>query len=526
VTPIETVETERAKDAQEAEGGGDEPWLDELTPRQIVAELDKYIVGQDDAKKAVAIALRNRWRRQRVDDELRDEILPSNLILIGPTGVGKTEIARRLARLAGAPFVKVEASKFTEVGYVGRDVESMIRDLVDGAINMVRAEREEEVAEVAKSRTTERLLDILLPPADPESRRRSRPVGAPEPDGGDDGRVRLGSIFVAGPGGVESRPPKGGGEGPEDVGAAADDTDDPESLQARRRRTREKLRGLLEAGELEEREVEIEVQQSANIDGMMVPMGGAEGMDYNFTEMLQEMLPKKTKRREVTVAEARRILYQDELDRLVDMDEVINDALDRTEDMGIVFLDEIDKVAGERGAAGPDVSREGVQRDLLPIVEGSTVQTKYGLVRTDHVLFIAAGAFHVSKPSDLIPELQGRFPIRVELKNLGEEDFVRILREPRNALPNQYRAMIETEGAAIDFTDEGLEEVAHIATTLNERMENIGARRLQTVMTTLLEEVLFDLPETTSGRIVIDRGYVREHLDTIVDDEDLRRYIL
>ncbi|MGD2070457.1 MAG: ATP-dependent protease ATPase subunit HslU [Gemmatimonadota bacterium] len=478
-----------------------EPWLDELTPRQIVAELDRYIVGQDAAKKSVAIALRNRWRRQRVEDELRDEILPGNLILIGPTGVGKTEIARRLARLAGAPFVKVEASKFTEVGYVGRDVESMIRDLVDGAINMVRAEREDDVADLAEDRAEERLLDLLLP----------SPAETTPPSGDESRGTPLGQVFVAGPRGVE---------GPGETGP-----DEP-PLPDRRARTREKLRKLLRDGKLEEREVEVEVQQSANLDGMMVPMGGTEGMDYNFTEMLQDMLPKKTKRRQVTVAEARRILFQDELDRLVDMDEVINEALERAEDMGIVFLDEIDKVAGQRGAAGPDVSREGVQRDLLPIVEGSTVQTKYGLVRTDHVLFIAAGAFHVAKPSDLIPELQGRFPIRVELKSLGEEDFVRILKEPRNALPHQYRALVETEGAAVEFTDEGLAEVARIAARLNDRMENIGARRLQTVMTTLMEELLFELPEGVGETVRVDRAFVQEHLDAIADDEDLRRYIL
>jgi len=471
------------------------PWIDELTPRQIVAELDKYIVGQDDAKKAVAIVLRNRWRRQRVGEELRDEILPNNLILIGPTGVGKTEIARRLARLAGAPFLKVEASKFTEVGYVGRDVESIVRDLVDIAVNLVRAEREDEVQDLAEERTEERLLDLLLPPTKEEPQ---------PPDGGAEGGAQ---VYIAGPGGVES-------------------TASEESVQARRKRTREKLRQLLKDGKLEDREVEIEVQQSPSLDGMMVPMGGMEGMDYNFTEMLQDMLPKRTKRRTVSVSEARRVLLQDELDKLVDMDEVVNEALYRSEEMGIVFLDEIDKIAGERGGAGPDVSREGVQRDLLPIVEGSTVGTKYGLVRTDHVLFIAAGAFHVAKPSDLIPELQGRFPIRVELKILTEADFVRILREPRNALINQYQALIETEGASVEFTDDGVAEIARIASELNERMENIGARRLQTVMTTLLEDVMFDLPETGVGALLVDREFVRDHLKKVAEDEDLRRYIL
>ena len=471
------------------EEGEDLVWLDELTPRQIVAELDKYIIGQDDAKKAVAIVLRNRWRRQRVEEEMRREIAPNNLILIGPTGVGKTEIARRLARLAGAPFLKVEASKFTEVGYVGRDVESMIRDLVDISINLVRADREYVVQGVAETRVHERLLDLLLP------------VTNPEPDPVAD----TSSVFVAGPDGVE-----------------AQDGD----VQERRARTREKLGALLQDGKLEEREVEIEVTQSASIDGMMIPMGGGEGMDHNFTEMLQDMLPKKTKRRTVSVAEARRILLQDELDKLIDMDEVVNEALYRAEEMGIVFLDEIDKVAGERGGRGPDVSREGVQRDLLPIVEGSTVATKYGLVRTDHILFIAAGAFHVAKPSDLIPELQGRFPIRVELQTLGEEEFVRILKEPKNALLDQYRALVETEGGAIEFTDHGVQEIAKIAMELNERMENIGARRLRTVLTTLLEDVMFDLPEAAGEPVVVDRDLVQTRLKEVADDEDLSRYIL
>jgi ATP-dependent HslUV protease ATP-binding subunit HslU len=471
----------------------EEVWLDELTPRQIVSELDKYIVGQDDAKKAVAIALRNRWRRQRVEEEMRPEIAPNNLILIGPTGVGKTEIARRLARLAGAPFLKVEASKFTEVGYVGRDVESIVRDLVDISINLVRADREYDVQDVAEERVEERLLDLLLPATNPEP---------PTPEGS----AKVAPVFVAGPEGVER--------------------EDGETLPERRQRTREKLRKLLVDGKLEERQIEIEVTQSPSIEGMMIPMGGGEGMDYNFTEMLQDMLPKKKKRRTVSVAEARRVLLQDELDKLVDMDEVVNEALYRAEEMGIVFIDEIDKVAGERSGAGPDVSREGVQRDLLPIVEGSTVATKYGLVRTDHILFIAAGAFHVSKPSDLIPELQGRFPIRVELQSLSREDFIRILKEPKNALLVQYRALIETEGASIDFTDDGIEEIATIAMGLNDRMENIGARRLQTVMASLLENVMFDLPEKSVAQLSIDRDFVRDRLKKVAEDEDLSRFIL
>ena len=495
--------------APEQEPGGS--WLDELTPRQIVAELDKYIVGQDSAKRAVAIALRNRWRRQRVEDELRDEIMPNNIILIGPTGVGKTEIARRLARLAGAPFVKVEASKFTEVGYVGRDVESMVRDLVDFAVNMVRDEREADVEDLAQSRVEERILDLLLPqPPQPTRPAAARPVDAGTADAG------ARAFIVGADGGAR-----------EETLPAQDETEEEAERrrQERRERTREKLRTLLRDGKLEERSVDIEVSQSAPIENMMMPLG-AEGMDFNFTEMLQDMLPKRKKRRTVTVAEARRVLLQDELDKLVDMDEVVNEALERTEDTGIIFLDEIDKIAGERGGAGPDVSREGVQRDLLPIVEGSTVQTKYGMIRTDHILFIAAGAFHVAKPSDLIPELQGRFPIRVELSPLSEGDFVRILREPKNALLTQYEALIAADGARIIFEDSAVREIAHIAAEVNSRMENIGARRLHTVLTTLLDEILFDLPDAVSGTITIGADLVRDRLRAVLADEDLRRYIL
>lgn len=497
-TDVDRPEIERTPGEEESS------WLDELTPRQIVSELDKYIVGQDAAKKAVAIALRNRWRRQRVAEELRDEIVPANIIMIGPTGVGKTEIARRLARLAGAPFIKVEASKFTEVGYVGRDVESIIRDLVDMAINMVRNEREEDVQEVAEQRVEERLLDLLIPPLDGEAGPRQ---------GGDAG-AKLRAFVVSSTGDVT-----------EDDEASASDPEQAK-LQERRERTREKFRALLRDEKLEEREVEVEVQQSPLMDNMMVPMGGTEGMDFNFTEMLQDLLPKRTKKRRVTISEARRILLQDELDKMVNLEEVVDEALDRVEETGIVFVDEIDKVAGERGGSGPDVSREGVQRDLLPIVEGSTVQTKYGMVRTDHVLFIAAGAFHVSKPSDLIPELQGRFPIRVELTNLTEADFVRILKEPKNALLTQYGALVSAEGASLRFTDDGVDAIARTAATLNDRMENIGARRLHTVLTTLLEDVLFDLPDAGEKDIVIDADTVRERLKAIVEDEDLRKYIL
>ena len=485
-----------------------QPWLDELTPRQIVAELDKYIVGQDAAKKAVAISLRNRWRRQKVEEELRDEIVPNNIIMIGPTGVGKTEIARRLARLAGAPFVKVEASKFTEVGYVGRDVESMIRDLVDVAINLVRNEREDEVQEIAEQRTEERILDLLLPPV-PEAPKEG--AGVTETASAAEGEAPRPFIVSA------------TGEVRKDE---ADGENEAEPAKDRRDRTREKLRALLKDGKLDERMVEVDVQQSLPLENMMVPMGG-DGMDFSFSEMLHDLLPKKTKRRQVTVAEARRILVQDELDKLINFDEVVDEAMDRVEESGIVFLDEIDKIAGERGGAGgPDVSREGVQRDLLPIVEGSTIQTKYGMVRTDHVLFIAAGAFHVSKPSDLIPELQGRFPIRVELKNLNEADFVRILKEPKNALLIQYSALVAAEGATLTFSDDGVLAIARTAAVLNDRMENIGARRLHTVLTTLLEELMFELPDSGQKAVHVDEAFVNERLKPIVEDEDLRRYIL
>jgi len=489
-------------------------WLDQFTPREIVAELDKYIVGQSAAKKAVAIALRNRWRRQQVEDELRDEILPNNLIMIGPTGVGKTEIARRLARMAGSPFIKVEASKFTEVGYVGRDVESMVRDLVDTAVAMVRTAREDEVEEEAARRVEERLLDLLLPDSARRSHKAPPPQATPDSPEDPEREDLHPRLFVAGPGGVQDQPPRGGQE------------EDP-ALAERRQRTREKLRKLLQDGHLEQRDVELSVQQGAPVSGMMFPVGGMEGMDLNFTEMLQDLLPKRQKRRTVTVSEARRILLQEELDRLVDMDEVVNEALDRAEEIGIIFLDELDKVAGGRGGAGPDVSREGVQRDLLPIVEGCNVQTKYGFVRTDHMLFIAAGAFHVAKPSDLIPELQGRFPIRVELNSLNAPEFERILREPRNALVRQYRALVEAEGASVKFTDGGISEIARIAADLNDRMENIGARRLRTVLTTLLEDLLFDLPDEGRGEtVVVTAGFVKERLSKIVSDDDLSRYIL
>ena len=454
------------------------PWLEEMPPRQIVAELDRYIVGQDPAKRAIAIAVRNRWRRMQAPDPMREEITPSNIILIGPTGVGKTEIARRLARLAGAPFVKVEASKFTEVGYVGRDVEGMVRDLVDAAVNLVRTEREDEVFPQAEARADDKILDLLLP-APPSSPNPAREEAAPSAE------------------------------------------------EESRKRSREKLRTLLAEGKLDEREVEIEVtpQGYPGMD-LMPPPQGMEGTDFNFTEWLQQMLPRGKKRRTVRVPEARRILVDEELKRMVDHDDVVNEALDRSENHGIVFIDEIDKIAGVRNTAGPDVSREGVQRDLLPIVEGSTVQTRYGYVRTDHILFIAAGAFHVSKPSDLIPELQGRFPIRVEFASLEEQDFIRILSEPENALTKQYQALCAAEGFQLEFSTDAIQEIARVARVANERMENIGARRLHTVMSTLMDEVLFALPEWPEKQIRFDAARVRERLVKVLGDDDLRKYIL
>jgi ATP-dependent HslUV protease ATP-binding subunit HslU len=482
--------------------------LADLTPRQIVAELDRYIVGQADAKKAIAIALRNRWRRQQAPESIRDEISPNNLILIGPTGVGKTEIARRLAKLAGAPFIKVEASKFTEVGYVGRDVEGMIRDLVDSAVEMVRQERESEVEDLANEKVDERLLDLLLPPPAAPAAARD---GAPEPAPAEPVMVEVG-----GAGGVFVVSTAGDVKQEKAADAATD----------RYTRTRDKLRQLLLDGQLDGREVEVEVTSASPMFEQFAQPGAPESME-NFTEMLRDMLPQRKKKRTVKVSEARRILLEQEFEKLVDMEDVTNDALERVESLGIVFLDEIDKIAGEKSQmGGPDVSREGVQRDLLPIVEGSNVQTKYGMVKTDHVLFVAAGAFHVSKPSDLIPELQGRFPIRVELKSLTEGDFVRIMTEPENALTKQYAALVAAEGATLEFTPDGIAEIARIAAQVNSRMENIGARRLHTVMTTQLEDTLFGLPDQEQKHIVVDAAAVREKLKAIVEDEDLRKYIL
>ncbi|MCI0483852.1 MAG: ATP-dependent protease ATPase subunit HslU [candidate division NC10 bacterium] len=446
--------------------------MDRLTPRQIVAELDKYIIGQHGAKRAVAIAVRNRWRRQRLPPELRDEVAPKNIIMIGPTGIGKTEIARRLARLAEAPFLKVEASKFTEVGYVGRDVDSIIRDLVDIAVNMVKGERTAVVAERAAELAEERLLDLLVPPSS-------------------------------------------GGTATMGLGAP----------QAVPQETREKFRKMLRDGKLDDRMVEIDVRDRAFPMIEVVPGAGVEGMDQ-MREMLDNLLPRRMKRRSVKVGEARRILTQEEAQKLIDMDEVVAEAIRRAEDSGIVFLDEIDKIAGRERAYGPDVSREGVQRDLLPIVEGSTVSTKHGMVRTDHILFIAAGAFHVSKPADLIPEMQGRFPLRVELKSLTKEDFVRILTEPENALTKQYTALLATEGVDLSFTKDAIEEIATIATAVNKTAENIGARRLYTVIERLLEDVSFEAPHMEGVKVEINAGYVREKLQDIIRDEDLSRYIL
>ncbi|QOI97436.1 MAG: ATP-dependent protease ATPase subunit HslU [Flammeovirgaceae bacterium] len=461
-----------------------------LTPRQIVAELDKYIVGQAEAKRNVAIALRNRWRRMNVQSELRSEIIPNNILMIGATGVGKTEIARRLAKLADAPFVKVEASKFTEVGYVGRDVESMVRDLVEQSVNMVKARKKEEVRDKAVQAVEDIILDALIPPL------RQQPV-------------RTGFLGQ-----------------PE---TAADET--PTNDIELNERTRHLFREKLKNGELEERKIEINIKPSGNPNIGMIGAGMMDEVSMmNLQEMLSGMLPKKARKKKVTVAEARRILLEEEAARLIDMDEVKEEAIRLAENSGIIFIDEIDKVASgyKKGGGGPDVSREGVQRDLLPIVEGSTVNTKYGVIKTDHVLFIAAGAFHISKPSDLIPELQGRFPIRVELSNLTQEDFVRILKEPRNALTRQYQALFEAESVSVSFTDEAIQEIARMAFTLNAEVENIGARRLQTVMSRLLNEFLYDVPDRIKpgSSISIDAALVKEKLSALAKNKDLSEYIL
>jgi ATP-dependent HslUV protease ATP-binding subunit HslU len=456
--------------------------LDELTPRQIVLELDKYVVGQANAKRSVAVALRNRMRRQKLAPELADDILPKNIIMIGPTGVGKTEIARRLARLTNSPFLKVEASRFTEVGYVGRDVESMIRDLVEVSIDMVREEKVDEVAEKAEQNAEERLLDLLLPPV-PAARKPDKPAGE-----GDDGRPTS-----------------------------------PEQFQ----RTREKLRAQLREGKLDDREVEVEMRDRSTPSFEVVTSQGVEEMDINIKDIIPGLFGQRTKKRRMHVTEAMEYLIQEEENRLIDMDQVTRTAVERAEQSGIIFLDEIDKIAGrERSGGGPDVSREGVQRDILPIVEGTTVNTRYGMVRTDHILFIAAGAFHVSKPSDLIPELQGRFPIRVELHSLTTDDFIRILKEPKSALVKQYIALLETEGIKLSFSDESLQEIAKFAAAVNDATENIGARRLHTIMEKLLDEISFEGPDLKKKVVRIDAPYVQKQLTDIVKNQDLSRYIL
>ncbi|MGH7887602.1 MAG: ATP-dependent protease ATPase subunit HslU [Candidatus Binatia bacterium] len=442
-----------------------------MTPREIVSELDRYIVGQRDAKRAVAIALRNRWRRQQVPDDLREEIAPKNIIMIGPTGVGKTEISRRLAKLAQAPFIKVEASKFTEVGYVGRDVESIIRDLTDLAVNMVKEEEKQKVEIRAHEVAEERVLDLLLP-------------------------------------------------------ATTGDGDGEAIDAARLQGTRDKLKKMLRDGKMDDRFVEIEMTQTAMPMIEVLTPQGMEGMEFNLKEMFSNLMPKRTKKKTVKIPEALEILTQEEASKLVDMDKVIGEAVRRVEQSGIVLLDEIDKIAGRESIQGPDVSRQGVQRDLLPIVEGSTVNTKYGMVKTDHILFIASGAFHSAKPSDLIPEFQGRFPIRVELSSLSKDDFVRILTEPKNALIKQYEALLETEGVHLKFADSAIEEIAQIASDVNERTENIGARRLHTILERLLDEVSFAAPEMHGQEVAIDANYVRGRLEPILKNEDLSRYIL
>jgi ATP-dependent HslUV protease ATP-binding subunit HslU len=452
-----------------------------FTPREIVTELDRYIIGQHNAKRAVAIALRNRWRRQNVAPDLRDEIAPKNIIMIGPTGVGKTEISRRLAHLSQSPFLKIEASKFTEVGYVGRDVESMVRDLTDLAINQLKAEETEKVQCKAQEIAEERILDLLLPP-----RREKRPPADP-----------------------------------------ADKPAEPALIeQEDETATRQKLRKLLREHKLDDRTVELEITQRAVPMVEIFSAAGIEEMDINLKDMFGNLFPKKSRKRKVKIAEALEIVVQEEAQRLIDMDKVTKQAIQRVEGSGIIFLDEIDKIVGSHGSHGPDVSREGVQRDLLPIVEGCTVTTKYGMVKTDHILFIASGAFHSVKPADLIPELQGRFPIRVELESLGRKEFVQILTEPQNALIKQYRALMDTEGIELVFDAGAIEKLAEIAEVVNQRTENIGARRLHTIMEKLLEEISFDAPDSDRKKFVIDAAYVSGKLDTLVQNEDLSRYIL
>jgi ATP-dependent HslUV protease ATP-binding subunit HslU len=470
--------------------------MEELTPRQIVAELDRFIIGQARAKRMVAIALRNRSRRRKLPAEIRDEISPKNMIMIGPTGVGKTESARRLAKLANAPLVKVEATKYTEVGYVGRDVESMVRELVDKGVSMVKAERSAEVLERARQSAAERILDILLPPPPNVNRRKRIVDGKPE------------SAFDI--------PPL--------------DEDVQPTREQQWLRNREKMRTRLEEGKLEDREIEIEVKRSAEVHlvGAM-PMGGGGGIDDmggDLKGMFEKMFPSRQKQTRVTVAEARELLVADELESLIDMDKITREALERVQETGIIFIDEIDKIAGRATGHGPDVSREGVQRDILPIVEGSMVNTKHGAVRTDHILFIAAGAFHMTKPSDLIPELQGRFPLRCELDSLNFEDFNRILREPQTALTRQYSALLATDGIELEFTEDGIDELARSAAYVNEQSENIGARRLHTVMEKVLEDLSFEAGDTAPCKVAVDSAYVRDRLADILKNQDLSRFIL
>jgi ATP-dependent HslUV protease ATP-binding subunit HslU len=462
--------------AAQADGTEMLPSLDEMTPREIVAELDKYIVGQAAAKRAVAVALRNRVRRQKLAPEIAEDVLPKNILMIGPTGVGKTEIARRLARLAGCPFVKVEASKYTEVGYVGRDVESMVRDLVETSIDMIREEKLDEVADRAEQAAEERVLDLLLPPPPP--------------------------------------PAPGTAEG--DLAAQREQT----------QRTRDKLRAQLREGKLDQRMVDLEVRERAMPSFEIISNQGIEEMDVNLKDMLSGFFGQQKKKRKMSVADAFEYLIQEEENKLLDMEQVTRIAVERAEQMGIIFIDEIDKVAGREAGHGPDVSREGVQRDILPIIEGTTVNTRYGMIRTDHILFIAAGAFHVTKPSDLIPELQGRLPIRVELQSLKEEDFVRILTEPKNALIKQYVALMETEGLKLQITEDAVQTIAKFATTVNEQTENIGARRLHTILEKVLDEISFEAPDLKKKSVKVDAAYVNKQLTDIVKNQDLSRYIL
>jgi len=486
-----------------------------LTPKEIVVELDKFIVGQNDAKRAVAIALRNRWRRQQVDPDLRDEIAPKNIIMIGPTGVGKTEIARRLAKLARAPFIKLEASKFTEVGYVGRDVESMIRDLTELAVTMVKQEETKNVRAKAEDLAEEFLLDLLLPPV-----KASPPPVEVETESDADDDVVSNVIEMVSEGDFS-----GLLEMPQATVATADSATDPAAAE-RQQKTREKLRKLFRQGKLDDRSVDLEITQQASPVVEIFSAGGFEEMDINLKDMFENIMPKQTKKKKVKVPEAYEIMVEREAQRMVDMDKVIKEAKSRVEQNGIIFLDEIDKVVAREGTSSPDVSREGVQRDLLPIVEGSSVNTKYGIVKTDHILFIAAGAFHGSKPSDLIPEMQGRFPIRVELDSLDKDDFVRILTEPENALTRQYVELMKTEGVTLKIDEGAIEQLAEIACLANEKHENIGARRLHTVLECLLDEVSFNASEMAGVTVNIDADEVRRKLDDLVEDEDLGRYIL